>query len=329
MASLTHRPRRLRRHPASRDMMRETFLSPAHLIYPMFVVEDEARRIPVASMPGVDQVSIDEAVKDAKRAYELGLGGVILFGIPDHKDPAGHDAYDPNGVVQRAIRAIKAEVPELYLIADLCLCEFTDHGHCGIVHPVDTVDNDATLKLLGRIAVTYAQAGIDMVAPSGMMDGMVEAIRHALDSAEHESIPIMAYSVKYASAFYGPFRDAADNAPSFGDRRAYQMDPANRQEALRELELDLEQGADVVMVKPGLPYLDIIRDVRERTHLPVAAYNVSGEYAMIKAAVHNGWLEEERTVLEMLTSFRRAGANMILTYHALDAAQWLRAAGNG
>nr|CRH06629.1 Delta-aminolevulinic acid dehydratase [Candidatus Magnetococcus massalia] len=323
MAELTIRPRRLRRNPAIRAMVRENHLATEDLILPIFIVPGEGVRKPVVSMPGVDQVSIDEAIKLCQEAQQLGIGGVILFGIPDHKDDIGSDAYDEHGIMQESIRAIRAACPELYLIADTCMCEYTDHSHCGII--VDnSVDNDRTLSLLGQIAVTYAEAGIDMVAPSGMMDGMVQSIRAALDKAGHNTIPIMSYAVKYASAFYGPFRDAAENAPSFGDRRDYQMDPANRREALREAELDVQEGADLLMVKPGLPYLDIVRDLRNTSDLPVAVYNVSGEYAMIKAGAQNGWIDEKGTVLEMLLGFKRAGADLILTYHAMDAARWLQ-----
>lgn len=316
------RPRRLRHSPAIRRMVRETLLTPANLILPLFIVPGNGIAKPVVSMPGVQQLSIDQAIPVAQEALDLGLGGVILFGIPPHKDPEGSGAYDPEGIVQLAIRQIKRALPPLYLIADLCLCEYTDHAHCGIIRE-GGVANDPTLELLGRTAVTYAQSGVDMVAPSGMMDGMVEAIRHALDRAGHPELPIMAYSAKYASAFYGPFRDAAENTPSFGDRRSYQMDPANRREALRETALDVAQGADVVMVKPGLPYLDVVRELRDRFDLPLAVYNVSGEYAMVKAAAREGWIDERRVVLELLTAFRRAGADLILTYHALEAARWL------
>ncbi|MBF0283329.1 MAG: porphobilinogen synthase [Magnetococcales bacterium] len=318
-----HRPRRLRSSPAIRRLTRETVLAPVHLIQPLFIVPGEGVKNPVASMPGVYQLSIDQALEPARQALALGLGGVILFGVPSVKDAAGSDAVDPEGIVQRAIRAIKRETPELYLLADLCLCEYTSHGHCGLLKGHE-VDNDPTLEILGRAAVSYAQAGVDMVAPSGMMDGMVGAIRRALDGAGHESLPILSYAVKYASAFYGPFRDAAESAPQFGDRRSYQMDPANRREALREVDLDLAEGADAVMVKPGLAYLDMVREVRDRVEVPVAAYNVSGEYAMVKAAAERGWIDERRIVLESLTAFRRAGADWILTYHAAQAAQWLR-----
>ncbi|MBF0588740.1 MAG: porphobilinogen synthase [Magnetococcales bacterium] len=309
------RPRRLRRNPAIRRIVRETRLHRAHLIQPMFIVPGLGVQRPVVSMPGIEQHSIDQALREAERIRNLDLGGIILFGIPESKDPLGSDAYDEQGIVQRAAREIKKEIPDLYVIADVCLCEFTDHAHCGQLKGHD-VDNDATLELLGRTATSLADAGVDMVAPSGMMDGMVAAIRSALDRADHSAIPILSYAVKYASAYYGPFRDAADNTPSFGDRRAYQMDPANRREALREATLDVEEGADMLMVKPALAYLDIVRDLKERFDLPIAAYNVSGEYAMIKAAAENGWIDEERLVMESLISMRRAGADMILTYHA-------------
>lgn len=322
--SFVHRPRRLRRTPTIRRLAREIRLAPEDLILPLFIVPGEGVCRPVASMPGVAQLSIDEAVRVAREAWDLGLCGIILFGIPKIKDSIGSDAVDSQGIVQRAIRAIKAALPDLWVIADTCLCEYTDHAHCGILSG-NEVDNDATLAILGQAAVSYADAGVDMVAPSGMMDGMVAAIRHALDQAGHQAIPILSYAVKYASAFYGPFRDAAENTPSFGDRRSYQMDPANRREALREAALDLEQGADWLMVKPGLAYMDILRALRDRFHTPLAVYNVSGEYAMVKAAAAQGWIDEERVVMETLTGFKRAGADLILTYHALDAARWMRA----
>ncbi|MBF0271118.1 MAG: porphobilinogen synthase [Magnetococcales bacterium] len=322
-ASLVHRPRRLRRTPTIRRLVRETRLAPEDLVLPLFIVPGEGVRRPVSSMPGVAQLSIDEALPVAREALDLGLGGIILFGIPKIKDSMGSDALDSQGIVQRAIRAIKGALPDLWVIADTCLCEYTDHAHCGVMRGQE-VDNDATLELLGRAAVSYADAGVDMVAPSGMMDGMVGAIRHALDGAGHSGVPILSYAVKYASAYYGPFRDAAENTPAFGDRRAYQMDPANRREALREATYDVEQGADWLMVKPGLAYMDILRELRDHFQLPLAVYNVSGEYAMIKAAAANGWIDEPRVVLETLTGFKRAGADMILTYHALDAARWMK-----
>lgn len=323
MNVLTHRPRRLRKSAGIRRMIRETSLSPRSFIYPLFIAPGENVRNPIPSMPGQEQLSIDQALGLAREAYDLGVGGIILFGIPESKDPVGSDAFDEQGIMQRAIRALKAELPELYVIADACFCEYTDHGHCGVIHDND-VDNDATLENLGRACVTYAEAGVDMVAPSGMMDGMVDAIRTALDAAGHHGTPIMSYAVKYASAYYGPFRDAVDSTPQFGDRRTYQMDPANRREAFREAALDVEEGADILMVKPGLPYLDILRDLRETTDLPLAVYNVSGEYAMLKAAAGNGWIDGDRVILETLTAFKRAGADLILTYHALEAARLLR-----
>ncbi|ABK45634.1 porphobilinogen synthase [Magnetococcus marinus MC-1] len=323
MADLPFRPRRLRTTPAIRAMVRENHLRAVDLIYPIFIVPGQQIRKPVVSMPGVSQLSIDQAIEVCQHAYDLGVGGVILFGIPDHKDAAGSESFAEQGILQQAIHAIKAAVPDLYLIADVCMCEYTDHAHCGIL--VDgQVDNDRTLSVLQRIAVSYADAGIDMVAPSGMMDGMVRHIRLGLDAKGYTQIPIMSYAIKYASAFYGPFRDAAENTPSSGDRRGYQMDPANRREAIKEAEQDILEGADILMVKPGLPYLDIVRDLRNHTNRPTAVYNVSGEYAMIKAAAMNGWIDEQGTVLEMLLGFKRAGADMILTYHALDAARWLQ-----
>lgn len=322
MTHLIRRPRRLRKNRAIRRLVREHHLRPEDMILPLFIVPGEGIRRPVASMPGVEQLSIDQAVEVARLAYALGLGGVILFGIPHHKDATGSDARSQQGIVQRAIARLKTQLPDLYLIADTCFCEYTDHGHCGPIKG-ESVDNDATLSLLGEAAVAQAEAGVDMVAPSGMMDGVVWAIRRALDGAGYEDIPILSYAVKYASSYYGPFRDAAENSPSFGDRRAYQMDSANRLEALREAALDLEQGADLLMVKPGLAYMDIVRDLKNHFDLPLAVYNVSGEYAMVKAAASQGWIDEKGVVLETLTGFKRAGADVILTYHALDAARWL------
>ncbi|MBF0128031.1 MAG: porphobilinogen synthase [Magnetococcales bacterium] len=321
--SMPRRPRRLRRSGAIREMVRENQLRAENLMLPLFIVPGSKIRREVSSMPGVHQLSIDQAVEDAAELLELGVRSVILFGIPESKDAEGSDAFSDEGIIQRALRAFRRELPELYLVADACFCEYTDHGHCGVLHQGE-VDNDATLANLARSALSYAEAGVDMVAPSGMMDGMVQAIRSGLDRAGHSQVAILSYAAKYASAYYGPFRDAAESTPRFGDRRAYQMDPANRREALREVALDIEQGADLVMVKPGLPYLDIVRDVRERFDCPVAVYNVSGEYAMVKAAAANGWIDEKRVVLETLTSFRRAGADLILTYHARDAARWLK-----
>ncbi|MBF0610535.1 MAG: porphobilinogen synthase [Magnetococcales bacterium] len=323
VSAQVHRPRRLRANPAIRRMVQETMVQPADLIQPYFLVPGKEVVKPVSAMPGVFQLSVDQAIPLARQAMELGVGGVILFGIPAIKDSTGSDARDDNGLIQSAIRTFKEALPDLYLIADACYCEYTDHGHCGILHNGD-VDNDATLEILGEAAISYAKAGVDMVAPSGMMDGGVATIRGALDQTGFTNIPIMAYAAKYVSAFYGPFGIAAQNAPKSGDRRTYQMDPANRREALREVALDVQQGADVVMVKPGLAYLDIIREVRDHFDVPVAAYNVSGEYAMVKAAAMQGWINEDRMVMEILTSFKRAGADMILTYHATHAAQLLQ-----
>ncbi|MGN7614375.1 porphobilinogen synthase [Magnetococcales bacterium HHB-1] len=306
-----------------RRMVRETHLHPEDFIQPFFIVPGEGVENPVSSMPGVAQYSIDRLLHTLEEIAPLKLGGIILFGIPETKDGCGSDAYAEQGIIQQAIRRIKASHPDLFVIADLCLCEYTSHGHCGLIKQND-VDNDSTLELLGKVAVTYAKAGVDMVAPSGMMDGMVAVIRQALDDHNFASIPILSYAVKYASAFYGPFRDAAESAPSFGDRRTYQMDPANRREALREAELDVQQGADILMVKPGLPYLDILRELKQRYPQPLAVYHVSGEYSMIKAAAQQGWIEEERIVLETLTAFKRAGADMIFTYYAAQAAKWLQ-----
>lgn len=316
------RPRRLRRNPTLRKMVRETELEPADFIYPLFVVEGKDVKRPIASMPGIFNLSIELAVSEAKKASELGVPSVILFGIPDHKDPRGTGAYDKDGVVQKAIREIKSALPAMQVLADVCLCEYTDHGHCGLVEGGEIL-NDPTLPLLARMAVTCADAGADVIAPSDMMDGRVGAIRKALDESGHSNIPIMSYAAKYASGFYGPFREAAQSAPQFGDRRGYQMDPANVREAMREVALDVEEGADMLMVKPALSYLDVISKVKERFDLPVAAYNVSGEYSMLKAAAQNGWIDYERVMLEVLTSIKRAGADLILTYHALEAAKVL------
>lgn len=317
-----YRPRRLRKNESFRRMVRETRLSVDNLIMPLFVVPGSRVTKPVSSMPGVAQLSVDRAVEECKGIRDLEIPAVILFGIPDKKDNAGSDAYNDNGIIQRAVRAIKDAVPGLLLITDVCLCEYTDHGHCGVVVAGD-VDNDSTLDLLAKEAVSHARAGADLVAPSDMMDGRVGAIREALDEEGFDQLPIMAYAAKFASGFYGPFRDAADSAPQFGDRRSYQMDPPNAAEALREVQLDIDEGADIVMVKPALAYLDLIWRVKETFGYPVAAYNVSGEYAMIKAAAQNGWLDEQRVVLETLIGIRRAGADMILTYFAKDAARWL------
>ncbi|RKH47829.1 porphobilinogen synthase [Corallococcus sp. AB050B] len=322
MAHPVHRPRRLRRSAALRDMVRETRLSPTDFIYPLFVVEGRDIRRPISSMPGVFNLSLEHAVKEAKLAKSLGVPSVILFGIPDHKDARGTQAYATDGIVQRAIREIKAAEPDLQVIADVCLCEYTDHGHCGVLDG-NHVANDATLPLLAQMSVTCAQAGADIIAPSDMMDGRIAAIRRALDEVKHQDTPIMSYSAKYASGFYGPFREAAQSTPQFGDRRGYQMDPGNVREAIRETALDVEEGADFIMVKPALSYLDVIRALRENFDLPLAAYNVSGEYAMLKAAGQNGWVDYERVMMEVLTSIKRAGADLIITYHALEAAKLL------
>jgi porphobilinogen synthase len=324
MAFPQQRLRRTRRTAGLRDLVRETWLSPRDFVYPIFVTAGEDVKNAIASMPGIFQLSINNAVAEALRAYELGIPTVLLFGIPDHKDEAATGAYDPEGIVQLATRAIKDAVPDLLVITDVCLCEYTSHGHCGVVEKeTGEVLNDVSLELLARTAASQAEAGADIVAPSDMMDGRVAAVRAELDNEGFENTPIMAYAAKYASAFYGPFRDAADSAPQFGDRRSYQMDPANAREALVETALDVEEGADIVMVKPALPYLDVLRRVRETTDLPVASYNVSGEYAMVKAAAQNGWLDEERAVIEALTGIKRAGADIIITYHAPDVARWL------
>ena len=318
----TKRLRRLRYNPLVRDMVRETELSKNDFIYPLFVVPGENVKNPVKSMPGVFQFSIDNLVKECKEVEALGIPAVILFGIPEHKDEKGSEAYDPNGIIQRAIRAIKAEVKNLLVITDVCMCEYTSHGHCGLLDGEEIL-NDETVSLLAKEAVTHAEAGADMIAPSDMMDGRIMAIRKALDYKGFSKIPIMSYAAKYSSGYYGPFRDAADSAPSFGDRRSHQMDIANAEEALREVESDIEEGADIVMVKPAGAYLDIIWRVKERFGMPTAAYQVSGEYAMIKAAGINGWIDEERVMIESLTAIKRAGADMFLTYFAKDAAKYL------
>jgi porphobilinogen synthase len=323
MAFPQTRLRRLRATRALRGLVRETSLEPADFIYPLFVAHGSDRREPIHAMPGVDRLSIGHAVSEAAEAAALGIPAVLLFGIPAGKDEEGSGAWDEEGVVQLATRAIKEELPELIVITDLCLCEYTSHGHCGVLRE-GSVDNDATLELLCRAAVSQARAGADVVAPSDMMDGRVGVIRQALDESDYTETPILAYSAKFASAFYGPFREAAGSKPAYGDRRGYQMDPANGQEALRETRLDVEEGADIVMVKPALPYLDVIRAVKEQTGMPVAAYNVSGEYAMVKAAAAAGYLDERTAVLEALTCIRRAGADVVVTYHAKDAARWLR-----
>jgi len=314
--------RRLRRTSPLRDLVRETRVEPGDLVLPLFV-HTEAGRAPIAAMPGVDRLSISQAVDAAGQAAARGVGGVLLFGIPADKDPEGTGAYDDEGVVQLATRAIKDAHPDLVVTTDVCLCEYTDHGHCGLVTASGTVDNDASAELHARTAVSHARAGADVVAPSDMMDGRVGALRRALDDEGFQDLPLMAYSAKFASAFYGPFREAAGSTPAFGDRRGYQLDPANGDEALREALLDVQEGADVVMVKPALPYLDVIRRVKDSTRMPVAAYNVSGEYAMVKAAAAAGHLEERAAVLETLTAIRRAGADIVITYHAKDAAEWL------
>ncbi|PID24669.1 porphobilinogen synthase [Sporosarcina sp. P7] len=316
------RHRRLRTHPTVRAMVRETEIKAADFIYPIFVTEGENVRNPIASMPGVDQFSIDLLLKETDEVVELGISSIILFGIPSNKDATGTEAYDDEGIIQRATRAVKERHPQLVVVADTCLCEYTDHGHCGVIHDND-VDNDASLVLLAKTAVSQAKAGADIIAPSNMMDGFVAVIRQALDDAGFQNIPIMSYAVKYASAYYGPFREAAQSTPQFGDRKTYQMDPANRMEAMREAESDILEGADFLIVKPALSYLDIIRDVKNHVLLPVVAYNVSGEYAMVKAAALNGWVDEKKIVLETLTSMKRAGADIIMTYHAKDAARWL------
>jgi porphobilinogen synthase len=322
LMNLIERPRRLRRTESIRALVRETKLSPDDFIYPLFVCEGEGVRREIASMPGSFNLSIDELVKEVEGARKEGVRSVILFGVPDEKDAIGSQAYAEDGITQRAIRAVKREVKDTVVVADNCLCEYTDHGHCGVIREGEVV-NDPSLELLARTAVSQAEAGADIIAPSNMMDGFVAAIRDALDEAGFDHLPIMSYAVKYASAFYGPFREAAQSTPQFGDRRGYQMDPANAREAIREAELDYQQGADILMVKPALPYLDIIRSVRERFELPVAAYQVSGEYAMIKAAARLGWIDEERVALESLIAIKRAGADLILSYFAREMSRRL------
>jgi porphobilinogen synthase len=318
----TIRHRRLRYNPIVRDMVRETVLTKNDLIYPLFVVPGTKIKNPVKSMPGVFQLSIDELVKECKEVRDLGIPAVILFGIPDHKDEVGSGAYDANGIIQQAIRAIKAEVKDLLIITDVCMCEYTSHGHCGVLNGEEIL-NDETISLLAKEAVTHAEAGADMIAPSDMMDGRVAAIRKALDYKGFTKIPIMSYAAKYSSGFYGPFRDAAESTPAFGDRRSHQMDIANVNEALREVAEDIEEGADIVMVKPAGPYLDVIRKVKDTFGMPTAAYQVSGEYAMIKAAGANGWIDEERVMVEAAFAIKRAGADMFLTYFAKDLAKWI------
>ncbi|HEY7783299.1 MAG TPA: porphobilinogen synthase [Pyrinomonadaceae bacterium] len=323
MSPLTHRPRRLRRSEAIRAMVRETRLAPENLVLPLFACPGTGVRREIPSMPGVHNLSIDEIAQEAAQAYDTGVRSVILFGLPETKDETASGAFAENGIVQQAIRAIRRAAPQLMIMADTCLCEYTSHGHCGVVRNGEVL-NDESLELLGQTAVSQAEAGADLVAPSAMMDGQVGAIRDALDSSGFDQVAIMSYAVKYASAFYGPFREAADSAPSFGDRRAYQMDAANAREAMREAELDYSEGADILMVKPATVYLDILKMVRDRFDLPLAAYHVSGEYAMIKAAAQNGWIDEQRVMMETLTSIKRAGADIILTYYARDAVKALR-----
>jgi porphobilinogen synthase len=318
---MINRPRRLRRTPAVRSLVREHRVRVDSLVQPLFVAARTADAGPISSMPGIERYTVEGAAAEAQVLHALGISSVLLFGIPEFKDAVATSNYDPNGVVQRAIAAIKTAVPEMVVIADLCNCEYTDHGHCGILTDRGEVDNDATVALLVRTALTYAQAGVDVIAPSDMMDGRVEALRSALDAHGYTDVIIMAYSAKYASAFYGPFREAAGSSPQFGDRRSYQMDPPNAREALREIALDIEEGADVVMVKPALPYLDIVRSARDTFEVPIAVYNVSGEYSMVVAAVERGWMERDRTVDELLVSFVRAGADIIITYFAKEFAQ--------
>jgi porphobilinogen synthase len=319
----TFRARRIRSKEVFRRMVRETSLSSNDLIFPMFSAFGKGIKKEISSMPGIFQQSIENIVEDAQEAYELGVPAVILFGIPETKDAVGSDAYSECGIIQETIRALKKQVPGLAVITDVCMCEYTDHGHCGIIKDGD-VDNDSTLELLAKEALSHAQAGADMVAPSDMMDGRVMSIRESLDNNGFNHIPIMSYAVKYASGYYGPFREAAESTPQFGDRRSYQMDPGNRLEAIREAQMDAEEGADILMVKPGLPYLDIIRELRNQFNLPMAVYNVSGEYSMIKAAGRAGWIDEDRVVMETMLSFKRAGADLILTYHAKEVAKLLK-----
>ncbi len=326
-AALRHRPRRLRRTEAIRSLVRETIVRPEDLIYPLFVVPNARPRVEIGSMPGVFQLRVREAVEEAKRAYDAGVRAVLLFGLPEFKDGIGSASWDPSGPVQAAIEAIKRSIPAMTIMADVCLCEYTDHGHCGVIvdhNGVKDVDNDQTLPLLMKQAISFAAAGADFVAPSDMMDGRIGAIRRGLDERGMTEVGIMAYSAKFASGFYGPFREAAESAPQFGDRRTYQMDPANGREAIREVELDVEEGADIVMVKPALSYLDIIRQARDRFPLPIAAYNVSGEYSMVKAAAERGWIDGPRVMNEILTSIKRAGADLIITYHALEFSESAR-----
>ncbi len=330
--SMVHRPRRLRQSESLRSMVRETELNPHDFIYPLFVRHGDGRT-PIPSMPGVAQLSVEEAVRESEKVAKLDIPAMILFGIPAEKDPIGLENFADNGIVQQALRAIKKEFPEIMIVTDVCLCEYTDHGHCGILNtgehfqaslPEGYVLNDPTLDVLGKVAISHAECGADIVAPSGMMDGMVGAIRNALDDNGFKNLPILSYAVKYASSFYSPFRDAAEGAPKFGDRKSHQMDPANVREALREVAFDVEEGADMLMVKPALAYLDVIRTVKDAfPGMPMVAYNVRGEYAMTKAAAQNGWIDESKVTLEILLSMKRAGADMIITYHALDAVRWL------
>lgn len=322
MAFPVHRPRRLRSSPGLRALVRETSLAPGQFILPLFVVPGEGIRKEIKSMPGNAQLSIDKLVEEGRECAKLGIGGVILFGIPEHKDELASGAYDPDGITQKAVRALKKEVPGLVVMTDVCNCEYTSHGHCGWIKDGD-VDNDITLEWLAKTAVSHAAAGADVVAPSDMMDGRVGAMRAALDKAGFEKTPILSYAAKYASVFYGPFREAAESAPQFGDRRTYQMDPPNAREAMREIELDLDEGADMIMVKPAMAYLDIIHEARRRFDVPIGAYQVSGEFSMMMAAIQNGWLDHDRTILESLTSIRRAGADFVLTYFAKTAARLL------
>ena len=317
------RLRRLRRSESLRTLVRETQVEAGDFIYPIFVVEGKGIQQEIASMPGISRYSPDRLPLEVEEVAKLGIPAVLLFGIPEHKDETGSSGYHPDGVIQQAIRTIKKAMPEIIVITDVCLCEYTSHGHCGIVVN-GQVDNDRTLPLLAKMAISHTEAGADIVAPSDMMDGRVKVIREALDEKGYEHVPILSYAAKYASAFYGPFREAAESVPQFGDRRAYQMDPSNVREALREVAQDIAEGADIIMVKPALAYLDVIRQVRDNFNYPLAAYNVSGEYAMVKAAAQNGWLEERRTVLETLTAIKRAGADIIVTYHAKEAARWLQ-----
>lgn len=324
MENLTFkRHRRLRSTASMRAMVRETHVSPDDLIYPLFVVEGEDIKKEVSSMPGIFQLSLDHVMDEIREVKSLGIRAVLLFGIPKEKDEQGSQAYSENGIVQEAMRLIKKEEPEMLLVADTCLCEFTSHGHCGIIHDGE-VDNDSSLPLIVKTAISQAEAGADIIAPSNMMDGFVAAIRRGLDQAGFSHIPIMSYAVKYASSFYGPFREAAESAPQFGDRKAYQMDPANRQEALREAESDIEEGADFLIVKPALSYLDIMREVKDRFNSPLVAYNVSGEYSIVKAAAQNGWVNERDMVMEKMVSMKRAGADLIITYFAKDVARWIK-----